>query len=370
MLEETTQTNPVLIAVASGKGGVGKSVIAASMGVGFSMLKQKTVVVDADFGGSNLHQIVGVSKPAVTYQDFQSGRVKKLNDIVSEHSRFQNLGMIFGAAGSYGMANEKYFSRLKFLRNLRTVEADVIILDLGAGSRYQVLDLFSVADHSIVVINPDPLSLSESFNFIKQVVVRNLSRTLKKYPEVQSSVHEFARKETFRANINVGDLIAHIETLDEQVASQLKARIDRLQISLLLNKVTEDSQVTEAGALQKALRDLLSIQTDFMGLVHQSTIVERSLQERTPFIAFDPKSKAAHDLANIILLKLLHRNRFSAFWDRRSMTKELEGQEGGASEVICTVNCMYWQECGYRQGGYPCKLQHMAEMGFQDGGEG
>jgi flagellar biosynthesis protein FlhG len=365
MLEETTNTIPVLIAIASGKGGVGKSVIAASMGVGFSMLKQKTVVVDADFGGSNLHQIVGTPKPAMTYQDFQVGRVDNLNDIVVEHPRFENLGMIFGAAGSYGMANEKYFSRLKFLRSLRTIRADVIILDLGAGSRYQVLDLFSVADQGIVVVNPDPLSLSESFNFIKQVVVRNLSRTLKKYPGVQASVQEYGKKETFRANINVGDLIDHIEQTNEQVAGQIKARIDRLQISLLLNKVTEDSQVTEAGALQKALRDLLSIQTDFMGLVHQSAIVERSLREGTPFIAFDPKSMAARDLANIILIKLMQRNRFSAFWERRSMTKELEDQEGGVGEIMCTVNCMYWQECGYRQGGYPCKLRHMAEMGFQ-----
>ena len=366
MLGEITYTNPVLIAIASGKGGVGKSVISASMGVGFSMLKQKTVVVDADFGGSNLHQIVGMPKPAMTYQDFQVGRVEHLNDIVIEHPRFENLGMIFGAAGSYGMANEKYFNRLKFLRSLRTVEADVVILDLGAGSRYQVLDLFSVADHGIVVLNPDPLSLSESFNFIKQVVVRNLSRTLKKYPEVQASVQEFAKKETFRANINVGDLIDHIEQINDQVSAQLKARIDRLQISLLLNKVTDDGQVTEAGAVQKALKDMLSIQTDFMGLVHQTAVIDRSLKEGTPFIAFDPKSMAARDLANIILVKLLHRNRFSAFWDRRTMTRQMEEQEGGMPEVMCTVNCMYWEECGYREGGFPCKLKHMAELGFQE----
>ncbi|MBN2029724.1 P-loop NTPase, partial [bacterium] len=44
--------NPKIIAIASGKGGVGKSVIAASMGVGFVMLNRKTIVVDADFGGS------------------------------------------------------------------------------------------------------------------------------------------------------------------------------------------------------------------------------------------------------------------------------------------------------------------------------
>ena len=124
--EKQSHKIPILIAVGSGKGGVGKSVIAASMGVGFGMLKRKTVVVDADFGGSNLHQVIGIPKPAYTYSDFQSGQYHALNDIVVEHPQFDNLGLIFGAAGSYGMANEKYFNRQKFLRQLRHINAESV----------------------------------------------------------------------------------------------------------------------------------------------------------------------------------------------------------------------------------------------------
>ncbi|MFC1569662.1 P-loop NTPase, partial [bacterium] len=247
-IENQTQNKPTIIAVASGKGGVGKSVITAAMGVGFSMLKRKTVVVDADFGGSNLHQIIGIPRPAYTYRDFQSGQFDSLNDIVVEHPQFENLGLIFGAAGSYGMANEKYFNRQKFIRQLQKIEAEFVLLDLGAGSNFQVLDLFSVADLGIVIVNPEPLSLSESFNFVKQVVIRNLSNMLRQFPKVQSYIQEHAKTETFRSNTRVSDLIVQISEKDQEVAEHLKTCLDQLQIGLILNKVTEDDQVIEVEA--------------------------------------------------------------------------------------------------------------------------
>ena len=363
--ENQEQTRPTIIAMASGKGGVGKTVMSAAMGAGFAMLKRKTVVVDADFGGSNLHQVIGIPRPAYTYRDFQSGQVDTLNDIVIEHPRFDNLGMIFGAAGSYGMANEKYFNRQKFIRHLHHIDAEFVLLDLGAGSGFQVLDLFSVADMGLVMLNPEPLSLSEGFGFIKQVVIRNLSHILRQYPEVQSYVQEEAQKETFRSNTRVTELIEHITELHPEVAEKMRAQLDQLQIGLILNKVTEDDQVVEVEALQKALRELLSMDTEFLGIVHLDPVVQNAVREGVPFIASDSKALPSRDLANLIIMKVLHRKHFHAFWDKRTLKKRTEEAPSQRKMVICSVNCMYWDECGYRKGGFPCGLQHMSEMGFQ-----
>lgn len=356
---------PAIIAIGSGKGGVGKSVIAASMGVGFAMLKRKTVVVDADFGGSNLHQIIGIPKPAYTYRDFQSGQVNTLNDIIVDHHQFDNLGLIFGAAGSYGMANEKYFNRQKFIKQLKNIHAEFVVVDLGAGSSFQVLDLFSAADLGIVVMNPEPLSLSESFNFVKQVVIRNLSNTIRKFTEVQTYVQDHAKTETFRSNTRVFDLLGQIAEKHQDVADQMKTCLDMLQIGLILNRVTADEQAVEVEAFQKALRELLSVDTEFLGIIHDNKIVPDAVLDGIPFIAKDSKAVPSRDLANLIIMKVLHRKHFHAFWDKMSLKKRIGEEDFQRKKVICSVNCMYWDECKYRQGGYPCKLQYMAEMGFQ-----
>ncbi|MBN2144120.1 MAG: hypothetical protein JW774_05800, partial [Candidatus Aureabacteria bacterium] len=312
-----------------------------------------------------LHQVVGIRKPGYTYQDFQNGNAASLNDIVVEHHQYDQLGFIFGAAGSYGMANEKYFHRQKFLKQLRSLESEYVILDLGAGSSFQVLDLFLAADLGIVVVNPDPLSLAESFNFIKQVIIRNLSNTLRTFPDAQAYIYEQAKNETFRSTTRVSDIIATIQQFRPEAAEQMRTCLNKIQIGIILNKVNEDAQVTETEALQKALQELLSINTDLLGIIHYDTTVQCALEAGTPFIAKDAKAESSRDLANIIITKLLHRDRFHAFWDKMSMRKKFEEPSEYGNRVICSINCLYWDECGYRQGGYPCKLQHMAEMGFQ-----
>ncbi|MBN1783212.1 P-loop NTPase [bacterium] len=366
MIEEHSQETPTVIAIGSGKGGVGKSAIAAAMGAGFAMLNRKTVVMDADFGGSNLHQIMGIPRPAYTYRDFQNGRVDNLNQIVVEHHQYDNLGLIFGAAGSYGMANEKYMHRQRFLNHIRDIRAEFVILDLGAGSSFQVLDIFTAADLGIVILNPEPLSLSEGFNFVKQVVIRTFSKTLRQFPEIQTFIQEHAKTETFRSNVRVEDLILQIQQKDAEVAGRLKTCLDELQIGLVLNKVTNDEQSVEVSAFQRALQEILSINTELLGLIHLDPVVPEGLKAGVPFMAMDPKAGAARDLANLIITKVLHRNRFHAFWDRSSINKKIHeiGKPSG-TRMICSVNCMYWEECGYRQGGYPCRLQHMSEIGFQ-----
>ena len=83
-----------IIAIGSGKGGVGKSVIAASMSVGLTLYDKSVVVVDADFGGPNLHKIIGIEEPNKTYLNFYNKDYKKLDDIMQDHPLIEKLKVI------------------------------------------------------------------------------------------------------------------------------------------------------------------------------------------------------------------------------------------------------------------------------------
>ncbi|MEO1171999.1 MAG: P-loop NTPase, partial [Myxococcota bacterium] len=95
-----------IIAIGGGKGGIGKSMIAANIGVHFAQTGGSVVMVDADLGGANLHTCLGVGVPESTLTDFIARRVDNLAQVVSPTS-IERLGLISGALDFLGAANPK-----------------------------------------------------------------------------------------------------------------------------------------------------------------------------------------------------------------------------------------------------------------------
>src|ERR1700756_5114892 len=81
-----------IIAVGGGKGGAGKSLLAANVAIYLSTLGNRVVLLDADLGGANLHTFLGVERPHVTLGDFFAKRIERVEDCVVETS-IKNLGL-------------------------------------------------------------------------------------------------------------------------------------------------------------------------------------------------------------------------------------------------------------------------------------
>src|SRR5204863_3878543 len=84
-----------IIAVGGGKGGAGKSLLAANLGIFLSTLGKRVVLLDADLGGANLHTFVGVERPRVTLGDLFEKRVARVEDVVVE-TPIPGLGLVSG----------------------------------------------------------------------------------------------------------------------------------------------------------------------------------------------------------------------------------------------------------------------------------
>ena len=133
-----------VMAIGGAKGGVGKTSITVSLGVLLASLGHQVVIVDADLGGANLHTIMGIDRPSLTFYDFYTHKKERLQDIVLQ-TDVENLFIISGACGTLGLANPKYSQKIRFINELKKLDADYILLDLGAGSSYNELDFFLAA---------------------------------------------------------------------------------------------------------------------------------------------------------------------------------------------------------------------------------
>ncbi|HEX9974331.1 MAG TPA: P-loop NTPase, partial [bacterium] len=95
-VDKIEETKRKVIAVGSGKGGVGKTVLTASLGVGLAALGKEVILVDADFGGANLHICMGLLEPKYTFLDYYTMERETLQDITVD-SPIENLKLISGA---------------------------------------------------------------------------------------------------------------------------------------------------------------------------------------------------------------------------------------------------------------------------------
>lgn len=360
VIMDNENNSPNIIAFGSGKGGVGKSMIAGSMAVALATLKKNVVVVDLDFGAANLHAIFGIEHPKHTYYHFYHNQYKDLSEIQIPHPDMPNLNIICGAAGSLGMANLPFSKKMKLLRHLKKLDADYVIVDLGAGMSYNTIDFFLASDIAIVVVSPNHLSILDSYNFIKQAFFRKLMLKFRTNQEVVQLVKQSALAETYQTQTSVDVLVQEILKKDPNLADELESEMSDFHPQLLINNYVNNTDEADCLAVKIAAKDLLSVDIEYLGAVHADDEVDKALDAHVPFIQYNPKCKASRDVIDILVRKILNEKAVASMRDKQFLMKEIMPNESDKVKknktVICSVECYYWEVCEFRNGGFPCEL--------------
>lgn len=182
----TMQTKPDnIIAIASGKGGVGKTWFAITLSHIFARSGRRVLLFDGDIGLANVDVQLGLT-PKKDLSSVFSGQ-STLKDAIT-HYDIGNFDIVAGRSGSTSLATLPT-ERLQIVGdavNELAAAYDYVILDLGAGIEQNVQYLASLASKCIVVINDEPTSLTDAYAFIK------ICATRKNMPSVQVVVNSAA----------------------------------------------------------------------------------------------------------------------------------------------------------------------------------
>jgi flagellar biosynthesis protein FlhG len=159
-----------LVAIASGKGGVGKSNIAANLAIGLARTGHRVRLVDADLSLGNLDILMNIYSRH-TLSDVINGR-KSLDEIIQKGPH--GLEIVFAASGSEKLADLEDHLRRRLIRETADLRHDVdfLVLDTAAGIAKSVTGFCMAADHVWVVTTPDGTAMADAYSLIK-VLVRN-----------------------------------------------------------------------------------------------------------------------------------------------------------------------------------------------------
>ena len=295
-----------LYAVASGKGGVGKSTLTASLAVGMASLGKEVILVDADLGGANLHTIMGI-EPRYSLYDFYSPQRDTLDDILQPTS-MQRLSMIGGASGTLGSANQKYFQKQRFIRQLRELTADAIFLDLGSGASFDVIDFFLLADEKIVIVTPGPTSILEGFNFIKVALFRGVFRALKDHPEALAVLAKLDINRPGNVMFLIAKIVNSMSQVDPEAATIFESILVSYRPKIILNMAKHRNDIEKVAGIRTAAKKLLSVNVDYLGDIPFDAKIDKAAQAFQPFLSHNPKSKASRSLLGLIEEKFMETN--------------------------------------------------------------
>jgi flagellar biosynthesis protein FlhG len=154
-----------VLAITSGKGGVGKTNIAANLSVSLAASNQRVILMDADLGLGNLDVLMNI-QTRYNLTHVVSGK-RTLEEIT--HVGPCGVEVICGGSGIESLANLGHFQRQRLLDEMQTLQnrADLIVIDTGAGIHTSVIAFCLAADQTLVVTTPEPTAITDAYAMIK-----------------------------------------------------------------------------------------------------------------------------------------------------------------------------------------------------------
>ncbi len=284
-------------AIGGGKGGVGKSLVTANISICLALMGYKVVAIDLDLGGANLHTCLGIPVPEKTLSDFLTKKVNSLTDLLTA-TPIKKLQIISGAQDDMGVANLKQMHKAKILSRLGELEADFILLDLGAGTTFNTLDFFIAADQGILITLPEPTSIENTYRFIKSIYHRKL-KMVEELLEIGPLIDQ-ALNARLTQNATPADLINRVMDIDSQMGQRLKMEIQKLSPKLIINQVRTQADIDIGFSMKIICRKYFGIDLDYVGYLDYDATVWQSVKKRRPLLLEFPNSALVGNFDKIV----------------------------------------------------------------------
>jgi flagellar biosynthesis protein FlhG len=287
-----------IYSIGGGKGGSGKSFIAASFGILLAKLGKRVVLVDLDLGASNLHTLLGERIPEKGLDSYVDKTVSKLEEVALT-TTIPNLYLISSTRCSLEIANLFYAQKLKIINAIKSLPFDYILLDLGPGTNFNTLDFFLIAPEGFFVTTPEPTAIENTFIFMKSVYLRKLKLSLKEANMWHTCQEEIAKLSRGSLKSPL-ELISILIARDPEKGRIVEDLLSNLEFRLILNKFRGQVNENLGEQLVEVCNRHLYPSFGFLGNISYDNRVYESIIARNIFISKYLYTKTVSDLQSMV----------------------------------------------------------------------
>ncbi|KAA3619318.1 MAG: hypothetical protein DWQ05_00955 [Calditrichaeota bacterium] len=351
---------PHIIAIGGGKGGVGKTLISLSISLALAELGKKVTLIDADLGGANLHSMLGVHTPGKSLYDFFRDKNIEFDSLITA-TPVANLKLICGAPGAVGMADIQYWEKLKTIRLFKRLDTEFVVVDLGAGTSLNEIDLFNSAHQGIVVAQPEPPAIQDCYNFIKLSLFRKLHLDFMDSPWVLKLLDQCTDPTHTRDHRLISTLAEQVREHDIRLGMRFYRLINNYTPHLILNQIQNKEEIMDGLSLQVAVQDLLRIKIDFWGYVPNDHEIYKSIRSSRPDAIISTRGEIRKNILRMVKQFILHEEMSSEQPQLNNYAPLLDilnrkDKQEESMDRICSIECPLWGKCEYQEGGVYCRM--------------
>lgn len=287
----TSKTSAQFIALASGKGGVGKTLISLGIGWSLTRLGHRVVIVDLDFGVGNLQISAGLGKVAHSLDEFVRGTTQDLNTLLTPVPNNDKLWIVSSAGRRSSATHFAPKRRGDLIEQLRRLNANLVVLDLGAGCSRETIDYFQAAEHRVVVATADLASMTALTAFLKKALIRGLIDDLTSADPELAFLAE-------REFTHVGEIYGTVEREKGGAwcDAHVRAAIRRFRPAVLLNRAGGADQAP-AERIRRNLERQFNVETKIIGRIPEDEAVTRCRRSGRNVFYAEPRSSFAKAIA-------------------------------------------------------------------------
>ena len=278
-----------ILPIASGKGGVGKSVAAVNLAGELVRLGKRVTLFDLDLGGANLHTLLGMRNDSAGLGNFIYKQVGSVEPLVQETGT-PNLKFVAGDCLYPGTPNFDFFTKKKLMRELAALHGDYAILDLGAGSTYNILDFYLMTRGSILVTTAEITSILNAYSFLKAAVFRFMTGQFSSRSEERGLINEAIRGNKHGTDFSVLSVLDELCKKFPESGGKAREEMARLRPQIIVNRGKNDQDLEMAKRLRDLVRAKLNVQVDFVGFLPEDPAVPVSVARRKPLFLSAPDS--------------------------------------------------------------------------------
>lgn len=355
---EMRAPEPQIIAVAGGKGGVGKTVFTAMLGIGLAGFARRTIVMDLDFSGADLHGCLNMGEWAHSLNSFLNGKCmlsEAVQPAAQEHLSFIPLHTDF--------LNPRQItagSKRRLFAEMKKLKADYVIIDVGSASADVSLDAFLSADHPIVLTTGDLFSVLNTYTFIRRAFVHGIRR-LTGSADLHAVLETCARLHDGKS---IKPLLQQLERSGEHSprSELMRAFRSHFRPKVVLNCFQPNESLHNFMLLAGVIKDYLGVAVENWGRVRYDPAIRKALCRRRPDLLFTAFSRAGEDVVRLVVRRLLAAEQFASDIRTGTAMVPATAAETVAETMVCQKKCMLWHICPAACEGVQCARMDVEPM--------
>ncbi|APR64837.1 P-loop NTPase [Borrelia anserina] len=286
----------IIIPIASGKGGVGKSIFSTNIAICLANERKKVLLVDLDLGGSNLHSMLNIT-PKKSIGTFLKTKIP-FKDVIIE-SGIKNLSFIAGDSDIPELANIGIFQKKKIINNLKNLSYDYLIIDLGAGTTFNTIDFFLMSNRGVIVTIPTVTATMNAYLFLKNTIFRLISKVFTKETKAYKIISDIKKDSSDLQRIYIPNLLLKIETYDPENYEKFMKIFSQFSPFMIFNMLNKPDDIKKTERIIKSAKDYLNIKLQSIGSIYKDELIDKALNHKIPITIYKPTSLTSKSIKKI-----------------------------------------------------------------------